>query len=67
MNFPTLVIAAILVVLIILAVRHLMKNGSCGCDCGGDCDCSGGSSCCCGTEINVDEINKRISEAEESK
>lgn len=43
MNAPSVIIGLILLVLIILAIRRVIKKGSC--SCGGDSGCACGGSC----------------------
>lgn len=45
---PTIIIVAVLAVLFGLAIRYLIKHGSCGCSNKGGCNgsCSGCSGCC---------------------
>lgn len=43
MNAPTIIIGLILLVLIIFAIRRVIKKGAC--SCGGDKACACGSSC----------------------
>ncbi|HCR44645.1 MAG TPA: FeoB-associated Cys-rich membrane protein [Ruminococcaceae bacterium] len=40
----TFIVLAAILAMLFLAVRHLVKKGSCACNCGG----SGGCSACCG-------------------
>ena len=61
MNFASFVVAGVLVVLVVLAIMHIRKKGSCGCECG---DCSSNGSCSMCNTIDIGEIEKEISRAD---